>query len=88
MKRDSAAAHQVLNDLLDAFLGRFHAVFGSLQRHPLAVGPGAREADGHAAVLLGQLPQHLTPPAHEVAVVASVHYHVVLHHVILQRHFT
>lgn len=88
MKKDLAAAHQVLNDFLDAFLGCFHTVLGSLQCHPLAVGPGAREADSHAAVLLSQLPQHLTPPAHEVAMVACVHYHAVLHHVVLQRHFT
>lgn len=78
-------SYQVLDDLLDAFLGGVHAVLGPLQSDPLTVGPRAREADGHAAVLLRQLPQHLASPAHEVAVVASVYDHAVLHHIVLER---
>lgn len=77
-------SHQVLDDLLDAFLGGLHAVLGSLQSDPLTVGPRAREANSYSAVLLRQLAQHLASPAHKVAVVANVYDHAVLHHVVLE----
>lgn len=80
----SFVSYQVLNYLLDAFLGSLHAVLGSLQRDPLTVSSCAREANGYTAVLLRQLPQHLTSPTHKVPVVANVYYHAVLHHVILE----
>lgn len=78
-------SYQVLDDLLDAFLGGLHTVLGSLQSDPLTVGSRTREANRYAPVLLGQLPQHLTSPTHKVTVVANVYYHAVLHHVVLER---
>lgn len=80
----SFVSYQVLNYLLDPFLGSLHTVLGSLQCDPLTVSSCAREANGYTAVLLRQLPQHLTSPTHEVPVVANVYYHAVLHHVILE----
>lgn len=84
MINSSFVSHQVLDDLLDAFLGGLHAVLGSLQSDPLTVGPRAREANSYSAVLLRQLPQHLASPTHKVAVVANVYDHAVLHHVVLE----
>lgn len=78
-------SYQVLDDLLDAFLGGLHTVLGSLQSDPLTVGSRTREANRYAAVLLCQLPQHLTSPTHKVTVVANIYYHAVLHHVVLER---
>lgn len=80
----SFVSYQVLNYLLDAFLGSLHAVLGSLQRDALTVSSCTREANGYTAILLCQLPQHLTSPTHKVPVVANVYYHAVFHHVILE----
>lgn len=84
----SNVSYQVLDDLLDAFLGGLHTVLGSLQSDPLTVGSRTRETHGYSAVLLSQLPQHLASPTHKVAVVANVYYHAVLHHVVLERETT
>lgn len=84
----SKVSHQVLDDLLDAFLGGLHTVFGSLQSDTLTVGSSAREAHSYAAILLCQLPQHLASPTYKVAVMANVYYHAVLHYIVLERETT
>lgn len=77
--------YQVLDDLLDASLGSFHAVLGALERDAVAVRARAGEADSHAPILLSKLPQHLPAPTHKVAVVSRLDHHTVLHHVILRK---
>lgn len=78
-------SHQILNNFLDALLGGLHAFLCSLQRDPLTVDTCTRETDSDSAVLLCQLPQHLTSPAHKVPMMADVDLHAVLHHIILEQ---
>lgn len=78
-------SHQILNDFLDALLGGLHTFLCSLQSDPLTVDACTRETDSDAAVLLRQLPQHLTSPAHKVPMMADVDLHAVLHHIILEQ---
>lgn len=75
--------YQVLDDLLDAFLGCLHTVLGSLEGDFVTLGAGAREADHHTTILICNLTQNLPSPDDKVAVVLGVNHHGVFNHIIL-----
>ena len=70
---NTTRTYQIFDDVQDARLSRLHAIFSSLDGDTFTGGAVTREADGDAAVLIGNLSQNLSSARHKVTVVFGVH---------------